>query len=90
MKNYKISAKRADNGKWWSYGNIKENQWGNLSLGIRITPEFLALLEGKEEGQWINFSLFDDDKNKDNPHNQQKADECEPQGNTDMNDDIPF
>jgi hypothetical protein len=58
---YKISAKRND--KWWTYGNLKKNQWGNYTIGMKVTPELMALLEGKQ-GQYVNFSLFEDEGKK--------------------------
>jgi hypothetical protein len=57
--NYKVSKKNAS-GKFWSYGNIKQNQWGNLTLGFKVTPELKAIFNDAAEGSWINFSLFED------------------------------
>lgn len=59
--NYKVCIKI--NGKWVTVGNVKVNQWGNLSLGIMKKPEVLEHLKG--DG-WANFALFDakDDKPK--------------------------
>lgn len=57
MTDYKVSAKRSD-GKWWNFGRIKTNQYGNLSLSFKNTPELREhVLQG---GEWLNFSLFED------------------------------
>ena len=64
-----VSAKRKDTGKWWGFGNIRVNQWGNEQLSFKKTPEFKAFLRACFEDdttEWINFSLFDGDK-KDKP-----------------------
>jgi len=55
--NYKLSAKR--NGKWWSYGSVKKNQYDNLQASFKVTPELLELLEEKK-GSWVNFAMFED------------------------------
>lgn len=59
--NYKVSKKKAD-GKWWTWGRIKTNQFGNLQLSFKVTDEFKALVNDGSE--WLNFSLFDDDEKK--------------------------
>lgn len=63
---YKVSAKRPDTGKYWTYGNLKKNQWGNWSLGMKVTPELIKLLESKDGG-YVNFSLFADDEKREVP-----------------------
>ena len=55
---YKVS-KKTGAGKWWSYGSIKKNQWGNYTLGMKMTPELRQLLNETQDGQWLNFSLFE-------------------------------
>lgn len=57
---FKISAKNSS-GKWWSYGNLKKNEWGNWNIGIRATAELKEKLNAVEEGGWVNFSCFADD-----------------------------
>jgi len=54
---YKLSAKR--NGKWWNYGSFGLNKYDNYSASFKVTPELLELLKEKE-GQWVNFSAFED------------------------------
>ena len=56
MTNYKVSIKI--DGKWNTVGTVKENKWGNMTLGLMKKPEVLAALQG--DG-WANFSLFEDD-----------------------------
>jgi hypothetical protein len=65
-KEYKISAKRADTGKWWTYGSIKKNKFDNLQAGFKVTPELKALIDANE-GKWINFSLFEESEKRDTP-----------------------
>lgn len=55
-KQYDIKAKR--NGKFWTFGNMKTNQWGNLSLGMKVSDELVELINANR-GQWINFSVFE-------------------------------
>lgn len=77
-KDYKISAKR--NNKWWNYGKIYKNKFGNMELSIRVTPELKELVNSKE---WLNFSLFEDNnisKTSNNPSIDMSS----------KNDDIPF
>lgn len=57
--NYKVSKKNGQ-GKWWSYGSIKKNQYDNLSLGFKVTPELKAIFSEAQEGGWVNFALFED------------------------------
>jgi len=54
--NYKVSLKI--NGKWQTVGTVKENKFGNMSLGMMKKPEVLEHLQG--DG-WANFALFEDD-----------------------------
>lgn len=68
-KVYKVSAKRPDTGKFWQYGNMKTNQYGNQVIGMKVTPELLLLLEANK-GNWVNFSLFEDDGQRPKPASQ--------------------
>lgn len=81
---YKIAAKR--NGKWWTYGNIKKNQWGNWSMSMKVTPELMALLEEKK-GQYVNFSLFEDGKKEVTEEAQQDINKLQKAVDS---DEIPF
>ena len=86
-KAYKVSAKRADTGKWWTFGNMKVNQYDNWSMGLKVTDELIALIESKKGG-YVNFSFFEDDKaKKQKPHNEAKQDGYQSQ---DLGDQIPF
>lgn len=55
---FKVSAKRADTGKFWGFGKIEKNNFGNLRLSFKKTPEFMEFINGATE--WVNFSLFED------------------------------
>jgi hypothetical protein len=77
--NYKVSGKRKDTGKWWTFGNIKTNQYGNLQLSFKNTDEFKKFIEAS--GDWLNFSLFPDDEEK------KEMQKSTPQT---LSDEIPF
>lgn len=76
----KLSTK-LPTGKWWTWGSIKKNQWGNLQASFKVTPELVALFQEKQ-GSWINFSVFEE-KQPDTA----KADGYAPQQ---LDDDLPF
>jgi len=59
--NYRVSAK-LQTGKWFGFGNIKENKFGNLQLSFKNTQQFKDFVN--EGGEWLNFSLFADDEEK--------------------------
>ena len=80
---YKVSAKRLDTGKWWTFGSLAKNKWNNWSIGMKMTPELRALLASKQDGDWINFSLFEDESN---PAQQNQAPITEPE----LDQNIPF
>lgn len=54
---YTVKHKGAE-GKFLTYGNVKKNKWGNLSLGMKATPLLKKLIAETPEGEWVNFSLF--------------------------------
>lgn len=60
-KSYEIRAKRPDTEKWWGFGRLSVNQWGNWGIGMKVTDELLRLLEAKK-GQYVNFSVFERDR----------------------------
>lgn len=78
--NYKVSKKRGE--KFWQYGSIKKNQWGNLQLSMKVTKELKELVNSGEE--WLNFSLFSDDGGKN------KANSVTSKAPVDDEDSIPF
>lgn len=82
MTDYKIALKV--DGKWLNVGNFKKNQWGNMSLGLKLTPELAKLLLETETGKWVNLSAFPDDGNKRDPVLSTEA------VTTVLNDEIPF
>jgi hypothetical protein len=55
---YKVSKKIND--KWVTLGNVKTNQWGNLSLGLHCTQQFKEIVASTEDGKWLNLSLFEE------------------------------
>ena len=62
---YKISSKRKDTGKWWTYGNFKRGDKG-YKLGMKKTPELIAYWNEVKEGEYLNFLAFEDTKEKPN------------------------
>lgn len=46
-------------GKWWSYGSIAQNKFGNEQASFKVTPELKDLFGKAEVGSWINFSIFE-------------------------------
>lgn len=87
MENTKKKVSLKVNGKWWTFGSLKTNQYGNLQLSFKNTPELKKLI--LEGGEWINFSLFDDEgERKLKPETQAKLDDLK---STAFNDEeIPF
>lgn len=55
---YEIRAKNKL-GKWWGYGRITKNQYGNLQIGMKKNADLIALFESVPEGGWLNLSLFE-------------------------------
>jgi hypothetical protein len=62
-KKFKVSKKLGD-GKWFTFGTVKPNQYGNLTLGLVVTEELRKLMAESANGGWLNFSLFEDDGEK--------------------------
>lgn len=56
---YEIRAKRKDNEKWWGFGRIKKNQYGNYQIGMKKTKELMGYINAIDDGGYINFSLFE-------------------------------
>lgn len=52
---FNVSAKV--NGKWWTFGRIRNNKFGNLDLSFKNTPELKKFVN--EGGEWLNFALFE-------------------------------
>lgn len=57
--NYNLSRKN-EAGKYWTYGRIKKNQWGNSQASFKVSDlkELIRLAE-KEGKEWVNLSLFE-------------------------------
>lgn len=64
--NYSVKRKNAE-GKYETLGNIKKNRWGNYSLSIKVTPQFKDMIANVNSGNWLNLSIFEDDRNKAKP-----------------------
>lgn len=85
--NYKLSRKNKE-GKWWSYGSVKVNQYGNQQASFKITSleELIAL--SKEEGkEWVNLSMFED---KEKAISQHSIDKGNAYVSEELDDEIPF
>lgn len=85
MKDFKVSTKRPDTNKWWTYGSIRKNKFDNYSLSFRITDELKALIASREENGWLNFALFEDEAPKGS-----LKDRCEAAIEEKIEDEIPF
>lgn len=81
MKEHKLSAKI--DGKWFTFGNVKVNQFGNLQASLKVTPELISFLNSGK--QWVNFAMFERD-DKDKPATPAPVTSA-PQ---DLDSDIPF
>lgn len=59
------------NGKWWSYGRLETNQWGNEQASFKLDAlkELVAEAEAQNK-QWVNLSVFE---REDKPVKQQRA-----------------
>jgi len=56
----KFSLSTKVNGKWRTFGNLTRNDEGKFRVGLRVTPEFRALVEAAGEGEWINLAAFEE------------------------------
>lgn len=67
MEEYKLSTKRPDTNKYWTFGNLKEgdpefkSKW---NVGLRVTPELKSLIMAAGDGNWINFGAYPEDKER--------------------------
>ncbi len=59
-KDYKLRAK-LNNGKWWTFGSVKKNKYGNLQASFKVTPELKDFINANDGG-WVNFSMLADDR----------------------------
>lgn len=84
MENNYTVKRKGEDGKYFSYGNVKKNQFGNYSLGLKVTPELKALVQLAEIKSWLNFSMFDE-----KPKEQKPSDPQEPPPYDDGSE-IPF
>lgn len=82
-KQYTLKAKL--NGKFWSFGNLKVNQYGNWQIGMKASEDLQKLIDGANGG-WINFSIFE---KEDKPAPAQ-ATHAAPVASHAVEDEIPF
>ena len=93
---YKLSTKNKS-GKWWTYGGIKTNQWGNNQASFKVSAlkELIELAESKNT-EWVNLSLFDNIAKPATAKPGEKANtsttnnEFHNNTDTDLDDEIPF
>jgi hypothetical protein len=76
---YNVSTKV--NGKWWKFGSIRKNQYGNLQLSMKNTGQLKELI--LQGGEWIKLSLFDEEVKETAPPPEPKRFEI-------TDDEIPF
>ena len=65
MTKYNLSTKRKDTGKYWSFGTMKEGDpeyKSKFNIGIKVSPEFMALVADAGDGGWINLNAYPDDR----------------------------
>jgi hypothetical protein len=82
---YEIRAKNAS-GKWWGYGRVTKNQYGNLQVGMKKNADLVALFESVPEGGWLNLSLFEPRDQQEPRSAAAKSVPREPE----LDDEIPF
>lgn len=84
---YKLSRKNAEK-KWWVYGNMRENQWGNQQASFKVSAlkELITLAEN-EGSEWVNLSVFEkkDTKDKDTTATFEAAGDS-----TEIDDSLPY
>jgi hypothetical protein len=83
---YNVSAKR--NGKWWNFGKIKTNQYGNQQLSFKKTQEFIDFIASS--GDWVSFSLFEAEDKTGRGAVKQKPVAPASSFHDDLSDSIPF
>ena len=80
-----LIKKKDDAGKWKTHGVLGPNNWDNLSLSLRVSPELRSLISSAKEGEWVHLSVFED-----NREDSRKEQPQEPVA-VDLGDDsIPF
>jgi len=92
MTQHKITAKRPDTGKYWTYGKLNESNPEYKSSfygGMKKTQELVDLIESVPMGEYINFSCYPDDgeyKKKEGYENSSFAETAKGMDN----EEIPF
>lgn len=82
--NYKLSCKNK-NGKYWQYGTIKKNQFGNNQASFKVSA-LKELIELAGDKEWVNLSLFDNIPKPADSHTIAKGNGFQP----DLSDEIEF
>lgn len=80
-------TKKMENGKWFTFGQIRDNKFGNQDCSFKITNEFLDLIEKSKEKGWLNLSCFEAKDEAPTPHQEAKANGYAPQA---IDDDVPY
>ena len=53
-----LKAKRADTGKWWTYGWIFVDKYGHDKVRFKLSDDFMKMIEDSKD--YVYFSVFDD------------------------------
>ena len=86
--NYNLSRKN-EAGKWWSYGSIRKNKWGNNQASFKVVElKNLIELAEKEGKEWVNLSLFENKGDGGKPT--APASNTAPKDDFNIDDEIPF
>lgn len=85
---YNLSRKNKE-GKWWTYGRVRYNKWGNLRASFKVSSlkELVALAES-EQAEWVDLSMFEN--KQDNAQQQHSFDKGNAFVKDDLDDEIPF
>ncbi len=60
----KYNLKDKINGKYHTFGNVTPGEKGPR-CGLKVSPELRELIAAKPDGQWVNFLMFEDDRQQD-------------------------
>ena len=92
---YNVSGIRPDTEKWWSFGNFSlrsrpGKDQPQLTIGLRKTAEFKALINSVADGGWINLYVFEDDKGKKSTYTPKDTGRDYAPRSGELDDEIPF
>jgi hypothetical protein len=78
-------------GKWWTYGKLATNQYGNEQISFKLENLKKLVDDAETMGKaWVNLSLFEDDREKPEAKPASGAVASQVNTNYDELDDIPF